>query len=94
LQGYAGRGRRKGFVPSAGKTFSASSLKTKKEMNTMPRWKPKTPHEKFLAELQRLEVRISAKRRELEELESSRKQLEMVVNALAEVNSGKAKVRN
>jgi Tfp pilus assembly protein PilN len=51
----------------------------------MARWKPKTTREKFLAELQKLDTKISSRRAELVELESTRKQLEMVVNALSEV---------
>lgn len=55
----------------------------------MPRWKPKTPLEKFQAELRRLETRISTKRAELAELESNKKQLEMVVHALGQSDSGR-----
>jgi hypothetical protein len=50
----------------------------------MARWKPKTIREKFQAELQKLDAKISSRRAELVELESTRKQLEMVVNALSE----------
>lgn len=51
----------------------------------MPRWKPKTPYEKFQAELKKIDARILAKQAELVELESARKQLKMVVTALAGV---------
>jgi hypothetical protein len=55
----------------------------------MPQWKPKTPYEKFLAELKRLETRIAAKKAELAELEMARKQFEEVVRALAGRESDK-----
>jgi len=60
----------------------------------MPRWKPKTPYEKFQAELKKLESRILAKRAELAELETSYQQLEMVVNALCEAASGRRPAGN
>jgi phage shock protein A len=50
----------------------------------MPRWKPKTPREKFLAELKKVEDRITAKKAELAQLERTRIQMEAVVAALSE----------
>lgn len=50
----------------------------------MPKWKPKTSHEKFLAELRKLDTKIAAKRAELAQLERTRQQIDMVVAALAE----------
>jgi len=55
----------------------------------MPRWKPKTPREKFLGELKKLETKIAAKRTELAELEAFRSQLETIVGATAQTE-GKA----
>lgn len=48
----------------------------------MPRWKPKTPYEKFQNELSRLERKISAKKIELADMEKLRHQLEAALSAL------------
>ena len=56
----------------------------------MPKWKPKSPREKFQRELDKLDAKIAAKRAELQGLEKARKQIEMVVSALSEVDENKA----
>lgn len=57
----------------------------------MPRWKPKTINEKFSGEMQKLERKIAAKRKELEQLETAQRQLQQALEALGEASSSKGK---
>lgn len=48
----------------------------------MARWQPRTPKESLLASLERLKVRIQAKKQEVKELEAQAGQVEQAIKAL------------
>lgn len=58
----------------------------------MARWKPKTIREKFAAEMQKLERKIVAKRSELEQLETTQRQLQRALDAIVETKPPKENI--
>lgn len=48
----------------------------------MARWQPRTPQESLQASLDRIKSRIDAKKAEISELETQRKQVEQAIKAL------------
>ena len=48
----------------------------------MSRWQPRTPKESLQASLERIRVRIEAKKTEIKELENQRTQVEQAIKAL------------